>query len=129
MANQFDFEFSATDPDATVNLEALDIPAPRSTYAGYSEQVKTQSGAALGVGWKSATWTWDYLTAAQFAVLRGLFPAASTDCWVRTPMDDGTYSYFSATAIFPPPPYQQRAGRTLQIEISIINLTEYTPTP
>jgi len=129
MANQYNFQFSTTNGDSTVNIETLDIPAPRSTWSAYSEQVTRQSGAALGVGWISATWTWDYLTAAQFAALRTLISTTSVTCWIRTLKDDNGYAYYTGIVNFPPPPYQQRAGRTLQIELRFVNLVAYTPTP
>jgi hypothetical protein len=129
MANQYSFEISLVNGDSTTNVEDLALPAPRSTWQGYSEQVINQSGAALGVGWASATWTWDYMTAAQFAALRAIITTASATCWIRTMLDTGSYGYYTGIVNFPPPPYQQRAGRTQQIELRFVNLVAYTPTP
>jgi hypothetical protein len=127
MTAQFSFEISFVSAATLTNVETLGLPAPRSTWQAYSEQVQRQDGGALGVGWASASWAWDYMTAAQWAIFRALMTAASRDCWVRTLTDAGTYKYYTGIAIFPPPPYQQRAGRTLQIELRLVNLVEYTP--
>jgi hypothetical protein len=126
------FQISVVNGDSTVNVETLaaDMPAPRSTFFDYQTAEPTAAGGARGLGWVSAIWEWDVLTATQYAALRTLCACASAACWIRTLKDDYTnYAYYTATLRWPQPPVQQRATRRLQVRLEFVGLVAYTPTP
>ena len=97
-----EFEIGTTE-GGMANLETIIEPehAPKSTYLPYARVYNKGSGGTRGVGSPVATWTFGYLSAGEYNVLKAYCPGASADVFIRTKLDDDTYADFQAKMIWP----------------------------
>lgn len=87
------------------NLSNLTTPVthPRSNFKQWLEKVDLGNGLARGVGRPSVTWTWGFITMAQYDQLRTIITGASTRVYIRTRTTETSDSYkvYSAAALWP----------------------------
>jgi len=127
-----DFEIGTTLEEMT-NVEQLaePLPAPRSTYQDYSALVQLGSGASIGQGFPTATWTFGTLTTAQRDQLKSFCTGASATVYIQTKLssEDGgadEYAVFSAIMSwpFPEPGRAYSMRNNYVIEFTFLELQE-----
>jgi len=100
-----DYEYSiGTTVENLQNLEDdLGIPPPHpAPYTEWSAEYTGGDGRVHGDGWPSATWQWDYLSAAHIAALRTYCPGKSANITIRTLEPDLTsYGVYSCVVVWP----------------------------
>ena len=97
-----EFEIGTTEGGMT-NVELLTTPllAPKSNYFPYARTPSKGNGGTRGVGSPIATWSFGFLSAAEYNQLKTFCPGASADVFIRTKLDGDTYADFEAKMIWP----------------------------
>ena len=86
--------------DVTELLEGGATPMPH-TYQAYSDIVGTDlTGAPIMAGLPKATWHWDWLSRADYALLK----TYSGGCYVCSNLGDDTFGVFQAVLAIPKEP-------------------------
>lgn len=104
MAVVSEFEIGNSYPTTNVELLTVPLPAPRATLPLATKPIELASGGVRGAGWVSCSWIWDVLTQAQYNQLRTFCANKSSDVYLRTRKDDGTYQYYTAKMVWPENP-------------------------
>lgn len=101
------------------NVESLatPVPAPKSTFEEYLEQVQLGDGTVRGAGWMTATWHWDVLSQAQRNQLRTYCTGASEVVYIRTRKNDSSDAYANYKAVMIWPSEEKTAGRRLDFTL------------
>lgn len=99
-ASKFKIGFTS---GSLVQLDALGVDDPKSTYHPNSQLLQLGDGTVRGGGWVTATWTWKALSQSQRDTLRGFIPGQSAVVYIATRTLDNASSYanFQAVAIWP----------------------------
>lgn len=91
-----------------VNLEILEVVAPKSTYKEATTMVTLGNGRSKRLGFPEAEWHWDYLDIDQRNALKAYFTAQSEALFIatRTNEDVGSdqqddYADFACVAHWP----------------------------
>lgn len=116
-----DFEIDTT--AVTVNVESLGTPLlpPRSTFTEFSQDVDLASGGVRGGGWIAATWTWDFMSQAQYTQLLVFCPGKSADIYIKTKDDHEAFAIYSCTMVRPSAP-ERGDGTIRDLTIHFRNL-------
>lgn len=83
-------------------LDSLGIILPKTSYTPHSSLLRLGDGTVKGMGWPTATWHWNIISATQKAILRTYSTGASEIIFIRTKLNDGTYEDFECVMIWPP---------------------------
>ncbi len=113
----------------TTNVESLGtpLPAPRSTWNDYSQNIELADGSVRGGGWAVATWTWDFLTQAQRTQLKSFCAGKSAIVWIRTKDESESYVYKTGVCVWPDGPLVRRDGVLLDFVLRFQALETFTP--
>ena len=125
MANPdlLDFRISTTAVSGSgAKLENLATPVdyPKSLFTPYSDEQILVSGLTRGVGFPTATWSWDVLPRAQRDMLRTFCPGKSANVFIRTKTMDTNDSYddFSAIMVWPTQEEERDTERRVKFKIT-----------
>lgn len=110
------FEIGTT--SSTTNIESLGTPLlpPRSTFSEFSQDIPLADGSVRGGGWTAATWTWDYLTQAQWTQLLVYISGKSADLYIVTKTDHETFVKYSCVGVRPSAP-ERRNGLVFGVTV------------
>lgn len=88
-----------------VNVENLStpLPAPKSMefYQPYTQYIPAGDGTVFGAGWAVTEWHWGYVTKAQYEQLKTFCSGASSEVYIKTRKNDGTYATYKAVMVWP----------------------------
>lgn len=123
-----DYEYAiGTTVENLQNLEDdLGIMPPHpAPFQEWAAEYEAGDGRVHGDGWPSATWHFDYLTAAHIAALRTYCTGKSANVYIRTLKPDHT-SYGTYSAIMRwPSKLGYRMGRgTSDVELQFTHIEE-----
>lgn len=104
---EYEFMLGATE-GAMVNLESLDIPAPKAEYQPYTEAVELGDGSVRGWGLPVAILRWGFLAQEHRDTLRAYCTGASAPVWVRLNTTDNADEWRTFYAIMVWPMAEQR---------------------
>lgn len=122
------YEYSIYDAgsDALVNVETYsdDFPAPKHTPLQYKNYAVFADGTARGTGRQETSWAWDFLTIANYSVLRAKFPLQSYVTQIRTKNNLGSYDDYNVVMILPTkePGHDGKAIKDIVITFKIISV-------
>lgn len=125
----YEYSFMIGTAYATLtNLEALNIPAPRSIWRPYAALADLSDKTVRGLGSPVVVWEWGFLTQAQRDALRTYCTGASSNVWIKTQTMDSAaaYVYYSGVMIWPEQE-DYAASRRLNFTLIFRQLTLYTP--
>jgi hypothetical protein len=122
---QYTYKLGTTYGNMT-NLESMSPPvsAPHHTLIIYSKPITVGDANVKGLGWKTTTWHWDYLTQAEYTQLRTYCTGLSANVYINTKKNDGSYQAYTAVMIWPPEEPEFNAGKLLDITIEFRALVE-----
>ena len=109
------------------NLEDLSptpIPAPKHSLLEYSKPTLLGDTSVRALGWRRTTWHWDFLTQAQYSVLKAYCTGLSAFVNINTRKNDGSYQEYTATMIWPANEPEYVNGKLLNIDIEFRALVE-----
>jgi len=111
------------------NLEELSTPvfAPRHSLLTYSKPTRLGNGAIQGIGWIQTEWYWDFLTQAQYTMLKSFCSGLSADVYINTRKNSGTYQVYAAKMLWPQKEPEFTNDKVLSFTLQFIQLVEYTP--
>lgn len=116
-------EFEIGTTSSTTNVEDLGTPLdpPRSNYAEFTQDIDLADGSVRGGGWIGATWTWDYMTQAQYTQLLAFCATKSAVAYIVTKTDHETFVKYSCIMIRPSAP-ERKDSKVMDVEIQFRNL-------
>ena len=87
----------------TVSGSAVPVSWPKFAYSPYAEEQNLTSGLVRGVGYPTASWTWDIITRAERDALRQYCTGKSARVYIKTKTMDSSDSYhvYYAVMIWP----------------------------
>jgi hypothetical protein len=109
-----------------VNLESMSppVPAPKHSLIIYSKPTNLGDATVKGLGWRTTTWHWDFLTQAQYTQLRTYCSGLSANVYVNTKVNAGTYQTYTAVMVWPATEPEYNATRLLDITVEFRALAE-----
>lgn len=116
-----DYQIATTQVGLTnVNALATPVSDPRSTYTPYAEEIALSSGLVRGMGYPTATWSWDIISRAERDMLRTFCPGKSATVYIRTKTMDTADSYhtFQCVMVWPTQDEERTYQRRMQFKIS-----------
>ncbi|HSW62705.1 MAG TPA: hypothetical protein VLH56_05260 [Dissulfurispiraceae bacterium] len=115
----------ATLAGALTDLGELATPViePRSTYQPYAVSHDLGNGMVRGSGYPVATWTWDFISAAERTMLRTYCTGRSSRVQIATKDDSLAYKAYTAVMVWPEIE-EHFAGRRLNFTIEFHTLVE-----
>lgn len=122
MSALYDYQIG-TAPGNMVNLETL-FASVRGIYTAkadpvdYSQPTRLGDGSLKGNGWLQTTWHFDYLSLANYNVLKGYCSGLSSQVYIRTRSNDGTFATYTATMLWPEKE-PERGSSLVVMDISI----------
>jgi hypothetical protein len=122
MAPLSSFEIGTS--SSTTNVESLTTPLqpPRSTFTEFSQDIELGDGGVRGGGWIAATWTWDYMTQAQYTQLLTFCVGKSdTTTWIVTKTDHETFVKYACVMVRPST-VERRDGKVMNVTIDFRSL-------
>ena len=104
-------------------LSALSTPIldPSADFIEYPEPVILGNGTIRGVGLPQANWHYGFITETQYDKFRVFCTGASTEIFIATIKNDGSYLRYTAVMIMPET-YVIRATRYIDVLIRFTNL-------
>ena len=106
-----------------VTLESLGITEPETSFNPYSQEIILGDGTVFGMGWGEGEWHWNFLTAAQKAILKTYCTGQSAVICIRTRKNDNTFANFEAVAVWTHAD-KLRASRTLDFTLRFQRMIE-----
>ena len=111
MAVYYEYELGANAGARTIVEDlSTSMPPPRGTHNRYTVVRVGGDGVSHGDGFPRVTWSFEYLTIADFNILMAFITGASTSVSIKTRLDDGTYQAY-ATAVMHRPEIPRGARR------------------
>ena len=121
-----DYQIGATEATLAAVSTLTGVP-PRSTYAPGGERVRTVAGTQVDVGYPRVTWTFRWLTVAQWNALLTVVGGVSGMVYVETRDDVDAWSTYYAIANLPNVAELERwGGGYMDVQIEMILLEEIT---
>jgi hypothetical protein len=123
----YSYEIGSTFGGMT-NVESLTVPlaAPKATAPDFSQPIDLADGLVRGGGWLTMTWSWAFMTQAQYDQLRTFCSGKSAAVFIATRKDDFTYDDYTAVLVWPEQP-ERDSGRVRDLVLTFRQLVEYTP--
>jgi len=116
--------------DSMTNLELLAVPVtpPKSTYSPYSSVIELADGSKRGIGAPIATWHWGFLPRNMRDQLRVFCPGASSLIHIGTYTKDnaGELRLFQCEMIWPVTDEETETTRTVDFTIEFRQLIDKT---
>ena len=118
-----EFEIGTTE-GGMANLDTIidDDHMPKSNYLPYARVHNKGNGGTRGVGSPVATWSFPFLSLAEYNQLKSFCPGSSADVFIRTKLDDDTYADFEAKLIWPNEPQDRWYANRRNWTITFRNL-------
>lgn len=82
-----------------VSGSSVPVSAPKSTFTPYADEVTLVSGLVRGVGYPTATWTWNVITREERDALRTFCTGKSSRVYIKTKTMDSADSYHTYYAV------------------------------
>lgn len=115
------YKLGATSTSGSFKLLSVIAVDPESTFTDAATRVKLANGKMRGLGYPLASWNFGYLTQDQWTALKAYCTEASSDVYIATMGNDGTFIVYTAVMSMPDQ-YTIRATRYVDITISFNNL-------
>ncbi len=117
---------------STTNVESLGTPLnpPRSTWNEYSQPIEVADASVRGGGWKTVTWSWNFISVAQRAQLKTFCAGKSATVYIRTKtLEDSypQYEYLTGIVVWPDGPEANTAGKIENFILRFRALETFTP--
>jgi len=84
------------------SLDVIGIIDPRPTYKPHAAYIENDDFSVTPVGFPSGSWTWDFITNAQKALIVATYlPDSNAEIYIQTRLNDGTFDTFKVRAVYP----------------------------
>ena len=100
-----------------------------SVFFPWAKTYWKSTGLTYGDGYKSCTWTFDYLPPAGVIALRAYCASVSAAVYIQTRTDIATFVAYTANMHWPQDAHEKRTrnGGYVNLEIEFTHLEVYTP--
>lgn len=122
MTAQYDYQIG-TALGTMTNLETI-FASTRGIYTAkadpvdYSQPTRLGDGSLKGNGWLETTWHFDYLSLTNYNLLKAYCPALSSNVYIKTRNNAGTFAIYTATMLWPEKE-PERGSSSIVMDISI----------
>jgi len=112
------------DLDLLGDILSYELAEPQWDFVPFSANKDTMSGTRIGLGYPTATWTFNHLSDSDVEALRAFCPDLSNVVWIRMPTNsvDGSgnriWHTFQCVMLWPTESEDKQAGRTLGLTLN-----------